>query len=194
MIPDAKWLDALSLPARVTGGITGACILLLLLDNVGVLPLSVFGAIAWHIVLASGVFFGCLFTGSIVDLAVKQWQIVAKPRRLAAERQAIRDEKATERKEREEQVLRRLDYLSEEEIHYVAASLSSNSQSFQTWVNSSGVASLIGKGLVYSTGTQHHRDHYPFSFYDFAWDAIVARRDEFIEKDKTLKATKGVRR
>jgi hypothetical protein len=53
---------------------------------------------------------------------------------------------------------------------------------------------LQGKGLVWNPGDPHHQDNYPFCFYDFAWDAIRARKDEFAAKDKEFKeANKGKR-
>ncbi|MBY5327248.1 hypothetical protein AB9F46_04395 [Rhizobium leguminosarum] len=191
MLPDAKWLDALAFPAKVTGGIAASCIVILLLDRGGILPLSVFGPLAWYIALTCGIIFGCLFLAAMIDAAFKYWDALNKPKRLAAERQAIRDENAAERKQHEEQILRRLDFLSEEEIEYVADSLRKNAQSFQTYVHSPPVTAMIGKGLVYTPGGQHHQDYYPFSFHDFAWVAMLERKGEFIAKDDAFQATKA---
>ncbi len=88
----------------------------------------------------------------------------------------------------------RLDYLAEEEIGYVAEQLPKNAQSFMTYVHSPPVTNMMGKGLVYTPGGDHHQDYYPFSFHDFAWAAMLERRDEFIAKDDAFKAAKPERR
>jgi hypothetical protein len=45
----------------------------------------------------------------------------------------------------------------------------------------------MGKGLVWTPGGQHHQDHYPFSFYDFVWEKLLERKEEFIAKDEAYK-------
>jgi hypothetical protein len=49
------------------------------------------------------------------------------------------------------------------------------------------VALLCGKKLAWTPGGQHHQDHYPFTFHDFVWKAMLARKDEFIAKDVEFK-------
>jgi hypothetical protein len=39
------------------------------------------------------------------------------------------------------------------------------------------------KGLVVSPGGRHHQDHYPYMIADFAWERLLARKEEFIAKD-----------
>lgn len=40
----------------------------------------------------------------------------------------------------------------------------------------------MGKGLLYTPGGSHHREHYPFTIDDFAWEELLKRKDEFLEK------------
>lgn len=62
--------------------------------------------------------------------------------------------------------------------------------SFYTYVYSPPASNLQGKGLVWTPGGTHNQDHYPFSFYDFVWEALTPRKDEFIAKDDTNKRAK----
>jgi hypothetical protein len=80
-------------------------------------------------------------------------------------------------------VLKRLDYLSKEEIRIAANCLRKNEQLFTAWAYDSHVANLIAKDLVTAPGGTYHRDNYPNFFADFVWQALLARRDEFIAKD-----------
>jgi hypothetical protein len=194
MFPEAKWLDALALPTKVTGGIAVACAILLTLDFFQLLPLAAFGSVAWHVVLTAGVIFGCLFCAALIDLAFRHNAASKKVRRADARRKAIKDEKEAAIQKSRDRVVKTLDYLSEDEIAYVADALRKNAQSFQTYVNSPPVTAMIGKGLVYTPGGPHHQDYYPFSFNDFVWEAILESREDFIAKDDAFKAAKQKRR
>jgi hypothetical protein len=44
-------------------------------------------------------------------------------------------------------------------------------------------AQPAGVQLVWTPGGAHNQDLCPFLFVDFAWDALLARRVEFIGKD-----------
>ncbi len=46
---------------------------------------------------------------------------------------------------------------------------------------------MTAKRLIFTPGGTHHRDHYPYSFFDFVWEEILRRKDEFIEKDDAHK-------
>ena len=83
--------------------------------------------------------------------------------------------------------MKRLDYLSVREIAYVADCLRKNEQSFLAYANSGAVSNMMAKGLVGSPGGTHHQDYYPYYFGDFVWEALLARKDEFIEKDNKNK-------
>lgn len=102
---------------------------------------------------------------------------------LATRRAVRRQEENEQRETQRAQVIARLDHLSREEIRVVADSLRNDSPTFYTHMHSPPVAMLVGKGVVWTTGTTHHREHYPFSFYDFVWEKLVERKDEFLAKD-----------
>jgi hypothetical protein len=95
-------------------------------------------------------------------------------RRLEAER---------ERAQHESLVLRRLEYLSREEIRCIADALRKKEQSFFASGRSPLASNLMAKGLVWTSGDAHNQDLCPFLFVDFVWDALLARRVEFIGKD-----------
>jgi hypothetical protein len=78
-----------------------------------------------------------------------------------------------------------------EEIRYVADALRKNEQSFTAWVHSPYMSNLMAKGLVATPGGTHNQDYYPFYFLDFAWNALLARKDEFIAKDDEHKRRKA---
>jgi hypothetical protein len=53
------------------------------------------------------------------------------------------------------------------------------------------MSNLMAKGLVATPGGTHNQDYYPFYFLDFAWNALLARKDEFIAKDDEHKRRKA---
>jgi hypothetical protein len=109
----------------------------------------------------------------------------------SARREVRRGEEQRARLEREAAVLKRLDYLSAEEIDYLADCLRKNEQSFLAYAHSPTVANLMAKGLVATPGGKYHMDHYPYLILDFAWEALLARKDEFITKDDEHKRKKA---
>ena len=184
MLPDAKWLEALKLPLRAMLGIALSSGALLLLDYTGVLDLDVFGPIVRPIVIAVCIVFSVLSLVRIVDLLLVPVRERQRQSRLSTRRAVRRKEEEERRAEAEAQHLARLDHLSKEEIRYVADCLRKGTPSFYTYVHSPPVSMLQGKGLVWTPGGTHHHDHYPFSFHDFVWKALLARKDEFIAMDE----------
>ena len=183
MLPDVKWLEALKLPLRAMLGIALSSGALLLLDQLGMLDLGVFGPIVRPIVIAVCVVFSVLSLVGIVDLLLVPLRDERRQSRLSARRAVRRKEKEEQRAEAETRALAGLDHLSEEEIRYVANCLRKGTPSFYTYVHSPPVSTLQGKGLVWTPGGTHNQDHYPFSFHVFVWEALLARKDEFIAKD-----------
>lgn len=184
MLPDVKWLDILKLPLVATLGgalVPGA---LLLLAHLGVLDLDALGAIWRPTLIAFCATFSVLSLVGIVNVLL--WPVRERRRQslLAVRRAVRRREEDEQRAKAEARALESLDHLSKEEIRYVAKCLRNGSPTFYTWVHSSPAAMLQGKGLVWTTGATHHQDHYPYSFRDFAWRALLERREEFLEKDR----------
>jgi len=189
-----EWLDALKLPTKIMVGLFLFLILLLIFDKLSIVTLSDFGALAGPAVIISALLFGCLSLTSLISLGYESFRDSQKPKLLAERRKVCKEEATEERAKHEQKVIDRVDYLSEEEIHYVANCLRKNEQSFLTWVNSGPVSNLMLKGLVHSPNGTHHQDHYPFIFLDFAWKALLERKEEFIEKDDAFKAKEKRRR
>jgi hypothetical protein len=53
---------------------------------------------------------------------------------------------------------------------------------------------MVGKELVWTPGGRHNQHHYPFSFRDFVWEALLARKDEFIARDEERKRAEEARK
>lgn len=187
MLPDPKWLDALKLPLRVTLAVALAATALFLLSFYRVLDLGPLQTVTRSILIIVAVLAWALSVVSLAELLFAP--IREKHRRsLLAERRALRRQEEDEaRAQNEATVLKRLDHLSAEEIRYAADCLRRGTPSFYTYCFSPPVSMLQGKLLVWSPGGQHHQDHYPFSFQDFVWRAMLTRKDEFIAKDEEHK-------
>ena len=187
MIPDAKWLDAFKLPLKINIAISLASILLLGLEMADVLILGPITQYARPVLILLSVVFSVLALVGLADFFLAPRRKERRQSALAA-RRSVRRQEAEERLQAEHRrALGRLDHLSKEEIHYVANCLRNQTPTFYTWVHSPPVTVLMGKGLVWTPGGQHHQDHYPFSFVDFAWEELLRRKDEFIAKDDEFK-------
>jgi hypothetical protein len=183
MMPDPRWLDALKLPDKVVAGLFLAALLVLGLDYFALVNLADFAALARPIVIIAAVLFGSLSVAALVALVYGAVMQRRKTTLLSQRRQIRLKEAETARAKYEAQVLARLDFLSREEVRYVANALRKNEQSFTAYVNSPHVSNLGAKELVSSPGGPHHQDHYPFYFVDFVWAHLVQHRDQFIAKD-----------
>jgi hypothetical protein len=183
MIPDPRWLDALKLPQKVIAGLFLFSLLLLAFDYFALVSLTDLSALARPVVIITALLFGSL---SLTALVAVIHDIIAQRRKmtlLSKRRQIRREETDRAQAEFESQALARLNFLSKEEIRYIAEPLRKNQQSFTARVHSPHLSNLMAKGLVGSPGGTHHQDYYPFSFPDFVWAALQQRRDEFIAKD-----------
>ena len=118
-------------------------------------------------------FCSLLFAGIVNDAYAQRHKATLLSRR----RDIRREEAKRDRAEYEAQILKRLAYLSEEELAFAANCLRKNEQSFLAYVFSPPVSNLKAKGLVGSPGGTHHQDYYPFYFFDFAWEALLERKE-----------------
>lgn len=182
-MPDSSWINALKLPTQVMIGLCIASVVLLGFDHAGILALVDFGQLVKPSVIVVAVVSGALsITGIgafITDLLMghRKQSLLALRREVKLQEEKIRREKA------ESVALERIDHLSSQEIRHLADCLRKESQSFYTYVHTPSVTTLIGKGLVYTPGGQHHQDYYPFTVSDFAWKALLVRKDEILAKD-----------
>ena len=184
MLPDAKWaVDALKLPAKVTGGIFLATIVLLLLSAFGIMPLAAFGFLAAPIVIVVTVVSGCLTLTALLAVIYDRYVDHEKAGALQQRRKLRATEHLQARADHDAAVAARIDYFSAKEIAVVAQQLRTGEQSFEAYFHSPTVANLRAKGFVGTPGGQYHQDHYPFFFTDGAWKALLASKDELIAKD-----------
>jgi hypothetical protein len=188
MTPDLRWIaDALKLPGKVIAGLFLFTLLLLAFDFFDLVSLPDLHALARTAVIIAALLFGALCVtavGAVIAEAVKRRR---RPTLVAQRRQIRQKEREQAEAEREAQALARLDYLSAEEIRYVANALRKNEQSFTAYLYSPHLSNLMVKGLVATPGGTHNQDYYPFYFEDFAWKALLARKDEFLAKDEEHK-------
>lgn len=184
MLPESNWINALKLPTQVMIGLFIASVALLGLDKASVIQLADFGALAKPVVIILIVISGSLsITG--IGAFIKDQVVNRKKRSLFAMRQELRaQEKQNQKAEAQATALERVDHLSPKELRYLANCLRDGSQSFYTYVHSPPVSTLMGKGLVYTPGGAHHEDHYPYTIVDFAWKALLDRKEEIISKDE----------
>jgi hypothetical protein len=191
---DAHWLNALKLSVRIFVGLFLFAVLALLFDYLGFIRLPEFGALARPAIILEALLFGSLSAAALGGLIYDAWMQRHRTSLLSRRREIRRLEAERERAEYEALVLKRLEYLSREEIKYIADCLRKNEQSFLTYALSPPVSNLMAKGLVVTPGRAHHQDYYPFYFVDFAWAALLARRVEFIAKDNEHKRLEAVER
>jgi membrane protein implicated in regulation of membrane protease activity len=183
MMPDPRWLDALKLPQKVIAGLLLFCLLLLVFNFFSIVSLAAISALALPIVIILTLLFGSLSLAAIGAVIYDVFMQRHKKTLLARRREIRREEAQQELAQRQATALARLDYLSKEEIRYVANCLRKNEQSFLAWFHSPHVSNLMAKELVSTPGGTHNQDYYPFFFCDFAWATLLQRKDEFIAKD-----------
>lgn len=181
---DPKWLDALSLPAKVTGGFLAFFVLAIVADKY---VIALLGSWMPYFVLGA-LLTGCLFAGAMIEATAGFIIERGKPAKIARKRQAVREDQSRERAlaeaERDLTVRRRIDTLSSDEIRHVAKALRDGSQSFKAYVNDPDLSNLMHKGLLTSPGGPHHQDYYPFTFPDFVWSALLEKKDVILAKDE----------
>jgi hypothetical protein len=177
------WLGALKLPTRVVFGMFLFGCTVLVLDAFGMVPLSELGPFGWTLVFVATLFFGCLFAGAVGEEGYLALKRALAERKIWRRRQARVDEDEAARAKFREKVLKGLNYLTRSEHRILADCLRADEQSFQAWVHSSDVQSLMARHLVKTPGAMAHGDHYPFYVTDYVWDDLLARREEFLAKD-----------
>jgi len=186
IIPDLSWASALKMPTKIIVGLFLFFTLTLLLGTLEVIDLSDKNTKSAVIVLA--VLFGCLTTASIGAIFFDHLKMTRKIGLVAKRRSMRQESDLAKRAEYEANALSRLDFLSKEELYYVADCLKKNEQSFLAYAHSGPIATLIAKGLVATPGGIYNRNYYPYMFLDFAWRELLRRKEEFITKEASLKA------
>jgi hypothetical protein len=180
-------LNALKPPARIIAGLFLCSLLLLVSDYFALIDLKGIHPLARPGVIIAAIVFGSLSFAALGGVVYDDLKQRRKTTLLARRRELHRAEAKRDLAEYQAQVLKRLDYLSKEEIECVANCLRKNQQSFLAHLNSGDLSNLQAKGLVDSPGGIHHRAYYPFYIVDFVWEALLQRKQEFIAKDDAHK-------
>ncbi len=168
------WIKALQLPNKITSAVLGACVVLLLFDDWGVVDLNKVSEAAWTIVVIVAVFSACLFLISLLA------QYGPKGFLLAKMKWASRSEKAHQKS-----VLSELDALTDDEISVVAEAALDNRRRFEMAKHDQVCFQLCDKGvLIHSTNSAMPVRGYLFEFPYFVWEELTRRGAEFLEKDK----------
>src|SRR6266487_933961 len=142
------WVDALKLPARIIGGLFLCAALLLIFDHFALIRLGDIHALARPIATIATVLCGSLLLAAICGMVYDAYAQRHKATLLSRRRDIRREEAKRDRAEYEAQILKRLAYLSEEELAFAANCLRKNEQSFLAYVFSPPVSNLRAKGLV----------------------------------------------
>jgi hypothetical protein len=191
---DSGWIKALELPAKITGGLFIACAVIWYLDGNDTLKLDDIGSWLRPVILIIWVGSGALFGASIVG---DVWAVGAAYLKKRAEKKDDAAKEAAEIKAIEEfrkATIAHLDRLSEKENSEAAKALKGASPSFESWAHSTGAGQLIAKGLIYSPQGTYNQDYFPFTFYDFVWDALQERREAILEKEAVYELERRKRR
>jgi hypothetical protein len=144
--------------------------------------LAAFHPLAWPVTFIGLLLFACLSLGAAGGEGYEALKRSSAERRVRRRQQARREESEQARAKFKALALKRLDSLTRSEHRILADCLRKNEQSFEGWVHSSHVQTLMAAHLVGTPGGTAHQDHYPFYIVDFAWEALQARRDEFLAR------------
>ena len=191
---DSGWIKALELPEKITGGLFVACAVIWFLDGTETLNLDDVASWLRPVILIIWVGSGCLFVASLVGNA---WAAGAAYLKRRAESKSTAAKEAAEVKAKDEHrnaIIARLDHLSEKENYEAAKALKEGSPSFESWEHSTGAGQLKGKDLIYSPQGTYHQDHFPFTFFDFAWKALQERREAILKKEVAYELKRRKRR
>lgn len=181
---DSNWLDALKkLPLRVTLGVALGSAVLLIFSLLGVLDLDLLSAFAKPLVIVICAVSGAFAAVGVIDFMTVPLREKRRQSALATRRAVRRKEQQEQLAQRREQVIARLDHLSERELSDVTDCLRSNSPTFYTWVHCPSASMLVAKGIAWTTNQIHQSDHYPYSIHDFVWVRLLERRNEFLARD-----------
>lgn len=179
---DSKWLDIFKLPLKAAVAGAFAASILWWLQASGHLDLGAVGPVAHPLSVVFAVVLWVVIIVRIVDFLTLSVQEKRKLSALSARRKQRQMEREEAADVEKRVLLGRLDHLSAYELQIVAGSLRDGSPTFYTWVASPPVSALMGKGLVWTSGGNLPNDHYPFTFHDFVWEALLKRKEEFIAK------------
>jgi hypothetical protein len=180
-------LNALKLPTYIIAGLFLGALLLLVFDYFALINLIEIHPRARSGVIIAAIVFGSLSFAAFVGAVYDSWKQRHKITLLARRRELHRAEAKRHLAELQAQVLKRLDYLSKEEVRHVADCLRKNQQSFLASGFSGHVRNLQAKELIGCPGGTYHKDHVPYYFGDFVWEALLLRKEEFIAKDDAHK-------
>lgn len=184
MTLDSNWLNALKLPTQVIIGLFLASGIILLFDELGIVKLSALSYFAKPFVILMAILWGSVSFTGVCTVLINEWKKRNKRSLLSFGRKLRLQERADSRAAAEKAALERLDYLSPQELRYLANCLREGSQSFYAYYYSSATAMLIDKRLICTPGTSHNQDRYPYTIMDFVWKALLARKGEFLKKDE----------
>ena len=188
------WIKALQLPAKVTGGLFVACTVIWFLDTNSTIRVDDLAFWLRPLYMIIWVVSGCLFGASMFADA---WAAGVEyfKRRAETKDSASRKMAEVEAKEKQRQAIAaQLDHLSRPEIYEAAKALKAGSPSFESWAHSTGAGQLMSKGLIYSPQGTFNSEHFPFTFHDFAWEALQQRREAILEKEKAHELERKARR
>lgn len=184
---DANWLNALKLPTKALTGLFIASIILLIFDKTKILDLSVFGSLIKPSVILICTVSGALSFTAISATLIEIFSAHRKRTLLEQRRELRKNEQKEAENERKQKVLDRIQYLSKDELCYLADCLREKKQSFTTFVHCPTASMLMSKSIIYTPGGTHHQDYYPFVIYDFVWEYLLENKEQILVLDNKNK-------
>ncbi|WP_306005602.1 hypothetical protein [Aquicoccus porphyridii] len=181
---DSGWIKALELPAKITGGLFAASVLILLVDGSDALNLHKLGSWAQPLVVVVVILSGCLFASSII---AEVWQ--------ATESYRLKRQSKAHHKKRVQEFIADIPYLTENE-KVILGYLRHYKQKRFTGAHDAGHArTLLSRGYVRYIGVAGQaidpRD-VPFEVSSHVWEVVEARPDDFPHRPKYSDKTKRV--
>ncbi|WP_291299059.1 hypothetical protein [Elioraea sp.] len=137
--------------------------------------------------------FGAVALAKTLENALRAGRRAWISRRASKRREQRRaDEKAkTQEEERQKleqreasrlAVLKRLEFLADDEILLIASALRSRSQTIQISLSSPTARALSSKGILANAGGLGEEDNWPWTFRDFIWEHLIERSNEFQQR------------
>lgn len=168
---DSGWIKALELPAKITGGLFAASVLIWIVDGSSTLNLDDIGSWMRPLVVVLMILTGCLFVSSIIPQLWQSTESYRFKRRITAQHEV-----------RVRRFKEDIPYLTEKEKK-ILGYLRHHKQKRFTGASDAGHATtLLSKGYIRFIGVRGQivdAMDMPFEVAEHVWEVIEAQPDDF---------------
>lgn len=181
---DAGWIKALELPAKITGGLFAACVLIWLVDGSDALSLDDLGSWARPLLVVIAILSGCLFVSSIIP---EVWQ--------ATESHRLERRSRAHHKKRIQEFIADIPYLTEKEKTILGYLRHYKKKRFTGAQDAGHAATLLSKGYIRYIGVKGQTVSImdvPFEVSSHVWEVVEARPDDFPHRPEYSDRSKKV--